>query len=83
LIQSLACRSRTHMAAAIEVEVDYDHKFTGDEDNLGCMMFIEHSIILNPTNNVLKNGALCVDVTIQLTLSHFLPPLYPPHIKIE
>eukprot|EP00956_Cyclotella_meneghiniana_P016812 scaffold26860_cov62-Cyclotella_meneghiniana.AAC.7 len=50
-------------------KLDYDFAFLLGEDDYsgyGSSEFILRDKILDPNNNILKNGALCVDVTIQV-----------------
>ena len=44
----------------------YSYEADDWEDCRGCENLMERSTILDPANNILKDGALCIDVTIQV-----------------
>ena len=51
---------------AVAREVDFDYEFEVDSTGYGSCIFMKRDKILDPNNNILKNGALCIDVTVQV-----------------
>ena len=53
---------------AIAQEIQYDSVFQspGEERGRGSPYFMKRDVILDPNNNILKDGALYIDVTIQV-----------------